>query len=135
MSAPGTIVIDWANGSDTFCLQKVGFLLDLEDKCKAGFPTIMARLEGGGWYVSDVREVIRMGLIGGGMNPKDANTAVRNHIDLNEDGIAPSVLVAYHVMHAAMFGSPKDDPVGKQEPAEATGTGSTTTTAASDDQK
>lgn len=135
MSAPGTCVITWANGDDTFCLSKVGLILDLEDKCKAAFSVIMARLENGTWYLSDVREVIRLGLIGGGADPAKAAAAVKNHVDLNENGIAPSVLVAYAVIRTAMFGGgPVDDPVGKEEPAaEATQQqpGSTTMTDAS----
>lgn len=134
MSATGTRTIVWANGEDTFCIAKVGLILDLEDKCKAGFSVIMARLENGAWGVNDVRETIRLGLIGGGMKPEVAMAAVRRHVD--ENPLAHSVLVAYEVVKAAMFGVP-DDPVGKTEegkaePAEAPETGSITMTDASD---
>lgn len=65
------------------------------------------------------------------MSPEKAMTAVRNHVDLNEHGLLPSVLVAYAVLEAVMIGVP-EDPVGKAMPAEAKHTGSTTTTDASD---
>lgn len=137
MSAPGTRAIVWANGEDIFCIAKVGLILDLEDKCKAGFAVVMARLESGTWGINDVRETIRLGLIGGGMKPEAAMAAVRRHVD--ENPLAHSVLVAYEVVKAAMFGVP-DDPVGKPlddepgkgEPAEAPETGSITKTDASD---
>ncbi|MEN6535651.1 MAG: gene transfer agent family protein [Bryobacteraceae bacterium] len=137
MSAPGTRQIVWANGEDTFCIAKVGLILDLEDKCHAGFAVIMARLENGAWGLNDVREPIRLGLIGGGMKPEAAMAAVRRHVD--ENPLAHSVLVAYEIVKAAMFGVP-DDPVGtagdddkkKEEPAKAPETGSITTTDASD---
>lgn len=136
MSATGTRAIIWANGEDQFCLAKVGLILDLEEKCKAGFAVIMARLESGAWGLNDVRETIRLGLIGGGMAPDKAMAAVRNHVDPNP--LSHSVLVAYEVVRAVMFGVP-DDPVGKTgddagkaKPAEALSTGSTTTTDASD---
>ncbi|WP_375414625.1 gene transfer agent family protein [uncultured Bradyrhizobium sp.] len=138
MSATGTRAIIWANGEDQFCLAKVGLILDLEEKCKAPFAVIMARLESGTWGLNDVRETIRLGLIGGGMAPDRAMTAVKNHVDENRQGLAHSVLVAYEVVKVVMFGVP-DDPVGKSsddagkgEPAEAPETGSTTTTDASD---
>jgi hypothetical protein len=110
MSATGTRSIIWANGEDVFCIAKVGLILDLEDKCKAGFAVVMARLEAGAWGLNDVREPIRLGLIGGGMKPDAAMAAVRRHVD--ENPLAHSVLVAYEVMRSAMFGIPVDDPVG-----------------------
>lgn len=144
MSAPGQRAIIWANGEDVFNIQKLGLILDLEAKCNAGFAVVMARLESGAWGINDLRETIRLGLIGGGMDPKDALAAVQRHIDLNPNGLAPAVLVAYEVLKTAMFGQPKDDPVGqvadqgggadqgKAKPAEAPETGFTTTTDASD---
>lgn len=133
MSANGTRSIIWANGEDAFCLGKVGLILDLEDKCRSGLATIMARLEGGSWGINDVRETIRLGLIGGGMKPEAAMAAVRNHVD--ENPLALSVLVAYEVIKSVIFGIPDDDPVGKGMPAEAQKTGSSMTTDASDDLK
>lgn len=132
MSANGTRTIVWANGEDVFCLSKVGLLLDLEDKCKAGFAVVMARLESGTWQLNDVRETIRLGLIGGGMAPEKAMEAIRRHVDGNPHGLAHSVLVAYEIVKSVMFGVPVDDPVGKKDdepgkapPAQA---GSSTTT-------
>lgn len=141
MSGPGQRAIVWANGEDIFNIQKIGLILDLEEKCGAGFPVVMARLEGGTWRLNDVRETIRLGLIGGGMDPKKALEAVQRHVDLNANGLAPSALVAYEVVRAAMFGAPKDDPVGEeaggadQGKAPPAAAGSTTTTDASEGPK
>lgn len=134
MSANGTRTIIWTGGEDQFCLAKVGLILDLEEKCRAGIALILMRLENGSWGLNDVREVIRLGLIGGGMKPEEAMSRVKNHVDLNENGLAPSVLIALTVLHAVMVGVP-DDPVGKEMPAEAKKTGSSMTTDASDDPK
>lgn len=135
MSANGTRSIIWANGEDLFCLGKVGLILDLEDKCKSsGLSVIMARLESGTWYLNDVRETIRLGLIGGGMKPEAAMAAVHHHVD-PPNPLAHSVLVAYEVIKSVIFGIPEDDPVGKEMPAEAKKTGSFMTTDASDDRK
>ena len=121
--------IIWLNGEDQFCLAKVGLILDLEEKCKAGISEIAGRLEGGTWYLNDVRETIRLGLIGGGKTPERAMAAVRRHVDENPLGV--HVLLAYEILKTTIFGVP-DDPVGKGTPAEAKDTGSTTTTDASD---
>ena len=132
MSANGTVTIVWANGEDQFCLAKVGYILDLETKCGAPIGVLYQRLGNGSFGLNDVRETIRLGLMGGGMPPDKAMAAVKHHVDSNENGLAPSVLVAFEVIKAVMFGSPPDDPVGKGMPAEAKKTGFTTTTDASD---
>jgi hypothetical protein len=135
MSANGTRTIVWAGGEDAFCLAKIGLILDLEEKCKAGIGVIAARLESGAYYLNDIRETIRLGLIGGGKTPDQAMAAVKNHVDGNPLGHCQ--LVAYEIVKAVIVGVP-DDPVGakddagKELPAEATQTGSSTTTDASD---
>jgi len=141
MSANGTVLIAWAGGEHSFCLAKVGLIFDLESKCEAGIAVVFTRLGAGAWKLNDVRETIRLGLIGGGMAPDKALELVRNHVD--EGPLTSSVLLAYSIIEAIMVGV-KDDPVGKQVeedagdrggkagPAEAQETGFTTTTAASD---
>jgi len=133
MSANGSVSLVWAGGEDVFCLSKVGLILDLEDKCKAGIGIIAGRLESGAYGLNDVRETIRLGLIGGGATPERAMASVRNHVDGNP--LSHSVLVAYAVVRAVLFGTPADDPVGKTEPEAMENPGSTTTTGASADQK
>lgn len=70
----------------------------------------MLRQIGGDWRVDDVRETIRLGLIGGGMSPTDAFVFVSGYVDqypLTENiGLAASIL-----MHALI--GDQDDPVGK----------------------
>lgn len=137
--ATGMRSIVWAGGEDQFCLGKVGLILDLEGKCGAGIAAVMTRLGSGSWGLNDVREPIRLGLIGGGMSPEKAMAAVRAHVD--ENPLTSSVLLAYAVIEAVMVGVP-DDPVGKKndedpdagkdKPAGAPETGSITTTDASD---
>lgn len=96
-----------------FCLAKVGLILDLEEKCGVGIAAIMTRLGDGSWRLNDVRETIRLGLIGGGMDPTKAMASVKNHVD--ERPLTSSVLLAYEVITAVMVGV-KDDPVGKKKP-------------------
>lgn len=119
----GTVTIDWANGEDQFCLTQVKHVLDLEDKCGAGVREVMRRLEEDRWRYNDVRETIRLGLIGGGTPPDKAMVVVRRHVD--GQAMAPNVLVAYAVLQAALIGVPGDE-VGKSE-AERTRKGSAST--------
>lgn len=132
MRAIGTRTLIWRNGEDDFCLAKVGDILALEEKCGVGIMAIMRRLETDAWYVNDVRETIRLGLIGGGMTPEKALVAVKLHVDGNPFGLAPSVIIAHEILKAVVIGVP-DDPVGKQEAADAREQGlvSSTTMAAS----
>lgn len=70
----------------------------------------MLRQIGGDWRVDDVRETIRLGLIGGGMSPTDAFVFVSGYVDpyplTDNTGLAASIL-----MHALI--GDQDDPVGK----------------------
>lgn len=139
MSANGTISIAWVGGEHAFCLAKVALILELEAKCDAGLAVVLTRLGSGTWKLHDVRETIRLGLIGGGMDPAPAIELVRRHVD--EGPLASSVLLAYSIIEAVMVGV-KNDPVGKRDtegdasgkagPAGADQTGFSTMTDASD---
>ncbi|ETR76012.1 hypothetical protein X566_15575 [Afipia sp. P52-10] len=107
-------------------------ILDLEEKCGAGIAAILQRLADGTWRLNDVRETIRLGLIGGGMSPEKAMAAVKNHVD--ENPLASSVLIAYAVIEAALV-PPRGDDVGKELPAEVMQAGFITPMDASDVRK
>lgn len=131
MSAVGTVTITWRNGEDQFCLARTGDILALEEKCNAGIATIIKRLRNDDYYLNDVRETIRLALIGGGMTPDKAMTAVKLHVDGHPDGLAASVLLAQVILMAVMVGVPGDE-LGKPKAAEAeTGQASSETMAAS----
>jgi hypothetical protein len=138
MSAPGTVAIVWANGENEFCLAKIGLMTALEDKCGVPIAEVFSRLGSGRWGIQDVRETIRLGLMGGGMSPNDALKAVKIHVEENPEGLAPSVILAYEVLKAVMVGVPRDpvgkrdDDPGKAEPAPA-GSDSSMTTDGSND--
>lgn len=138
MPAPGTVNIGWSNGENEFCLAKIGLMIALEEKTGVPIAQVFTRLLEGRWGVQDVRETIRLGLMGGGMSANEALQTVKIHVDENPNGLTPSVLVAIEVLKAVMVGVPRDpvgqrdDDEGKARPAEA-GTASTTTTDASSD--
>lgn len=112
MSSVGTIRLAWQGGEHDFCCATVGNILSLQDLCGAGIGTILQRLIGGAWYVQDIRETIRLGLIGGGLAPDRALELVKVHVDSNERGLAPSVVLAIKILERVVIGVP-DDPLGK----------------------
>ena len=132
MTAVGTVRIGWQGGEDDFCLAKVGDIFALEEACGAGLAEIYGRLTGGRWKLNDVREPIRLGLMGGGKSADEALKKVKICVDENPRGLAPSVVLAMTILQAVIVGVP-DDPLGKTAaPEAATGQVSTMTTAASD---
>lgn len=65
------IHLDFADGRYAFGLN-IKQILELEEKCGAGIAVIHARLWNGVYTTADVTETIRLGLIGGGMDPVQA---------------------------------------------------------------
>lgn len=113
MSADGSIEIEWAGDLRTFRLP-IDQLSALEDACGSGCSEIFGRLETSRWGIRDVKETLRLGLLGGKTEGKIAKRLVDDHV---VDGkIFESVLIARSVLAAAIFGRP-DDPVGKTKVA------------------
>jgi hypothetical protein len=74
----GTRSIIWQGGQHDFCLAAVGNILQLEQNCGgSGISAIYGRLAGGQWGINDVREPIRLGLIGAGLTPEAAMKLVK----------------------------------------------------------
>ncbi|CAL8981543.1 hypothetical protein RHODGE_RHODGE_02832 [Rhodoplanes serenus] len=124
----GTVTIVWSHGEDQFCLAQVKHILSLEDACGVGIAAVFGRLLAGTWCLHDVREPIRLGLIGGGMTPERAMQVVKRHVDGSP--LAESVAVARAVIEAVLIGVPDDQP-GKPAAAEAVDPTFTTMTDAS----
>ena len=92
-----------------------GELRELQDKCGTGPFMVYQRLADGTWRVDDVREPLRLGLIGGGMNPTMALGKVGRYV--TPGTFLENVMAARRVMLAALFGDPADDVVGKAQAA------------------
>ena len=75
---------------------------------------LRAMLDGNAWP-HDVREVIRLGLIGGGMKSDRALVLVKRHVEIGSYFV--NMPTARTILQTAMFGPP-DDQVGK-DPAPA----------------
>lgn len=114
MAAHGSVTLAWADGDHTFNISKIGQALELQDKCGVGVGEVMRRLLTSTFHVNDFREVIRLGLIGGGMTPDEALKLTKRYVD--DRPWKESVLIATAIISAAMVGVPEDK-VGKKRAA------------------
>lgn len=128
--ANGRIELAWGDGDHVFNIAKLGQVFELEDKCGCGVVEVLNRLREGRWKVVDIRETIRIGLIGGGKSAADALLLVKRYVD--EAPWAENVLTAQMVLMAAIVGVQGDNPK-KEEADRAKDSGSITTTAGSSD--
>lgn len=121
MSRDAKIELDWADDTYTFRLAW-GQLIELQEKCDAGPFVVLNRLSTGQWRMADVSEVIRLGLIGGGLEPKQALQLVRDYVESRPP--LENVMMARGILGIAIQGVPDEKP-GEAE-GEATGEGSMT---------
>lgn len=119
MSRSADVTLAWADGEYKFRLA-IGQLRELQEKCDAGPQTILTRLAAGSWRVDDIRETIRLGLIGGGLKPSEALTLVQRYVD--DRPLGESVQTAQAIVLVAVFGAPDEPTPGKAAAAKAEAT-------------
>jgi Phage tail tube protein, GTA-gp10 len=118
-TADGRITFTWGDGDYQFRLA-IGQLRELQEKCKAGPFLILKRILTGEWMLDDLRETIRLGLIGGGLTPIDALVLVKRYVD--ERPLGESIIPAQLILSRAIYGD-ENEPVTsekKDEPVEET---------------
>lgn len=88
MSKKPEIELEWADGTYLFALRAVQ-VEELEaisknprvpDKVGIGFGAIYQRVFSGEWYDSDLYNIVRLGLIGGGMGAIDAKRMCETYV-------------------------------------------------------
>ncbi len=112
MSRDARLTLDWADGTYDFRLGW-GEIAMLQEACDAGPFVILARLEDRTWRLADICNVIRCGLIGGGMKPAEALLKVRTYVEARPP--IENLLVACVVMKAGIFGAPEEQIEKKSE--------------------
>lgn len=116
MTVNGEIELKWGDGEHKFNIARLKCVLELEEKCGAGIAEIFARIQEGRWKFNDIRETLRLGLIGGGAAPDKALRLINRYCD--DRPWAENVLPAQAVLIAAMVGVPQDDPLTKKAETE-----------------
>ncbi|MGY6251759.1 gene transfer agent family protein [Bosea thiooxidans] len=112
----GRIELDFADGTYGFRLA-IGELEELQEKTGIGPYALLRRLLANDWLTTDVRETIRLGLIGGGVEPIAAKKLVERYIDQRSSWVTNAML-AQAIVSAALVGAPEEMP-GKGSAPEA----------------
>jgi hypothetical protein len=108
----GLITEDFADGTYQF---RIGYgeWQELDDLLKVGPPELLQRLRLSRWMSNYPREIIRLGLIGGGMNPVKALQLVRTYVEGR--GIFDSIPLAMSIIVAAAFSPEASQSQGEAE--------------------
>jgi hypothetical protein len=107
VTANGSVTMTWADKEYQFNVAKLAQAMELEDLCGCGLMEVFQRVKENRWRVSDVRETIRLGLIGGGLPPARALVLVRRYVE--DRPWAESAPVALVVLGAAIVGVTGDN--------------------------
>jgi hypothetical protein len=96
-----TVTLEFGDGEHAFRLA-LGELRELQEKTGCGPAVLFRQLLLGEWKVDDAREIIRLGMIGGGASPSAALTFVRRYVDGRPllDAVGP----ALQILQAALPG-------------------------------
>jgi hypothetical protein len=112
----GRIELEFADGTYGFRLA-IGELEELQEKTECGPYNLLRRLLANDWKVDDVRQTIRLGLIGGGLDPIKSKRLVERYVDQRSEWLNNAML-AQAIVSAALVGAPEELP-GKDSAPEA----------------
>lgn len=104
------IEVDFGDGTYRFVL-RYGELMQLQERVNAGPAWILDRLlapnaENRGWRVEDLSNIVRLGLIGGGLEPNKALGLVRSYVEARPS--MESLNLAIAILSAALVGAPDE---------------------------
>jgi hypothetical protein len=99
------VELDWADGTYTFRLPWAQ-LIELQEKTDCGPYVVLNRLYSNQWRMEDITNVIRLGLIGGGMVPVEALKKVRTYVE--ERPPLENVMYAQAILAAGLQGAPEE---------------------------
>jgi hypothetical protein len=112
------VILDWGGGKHAFCL-RIKQIGDLQKACNAGLGMIFNRLMTNMFYIEDITETIRFGLIGGGMPPVKAAEMISTFVDgqpIDRDSDPSSPLkIAKAVIASAYFGLTEEEDAPKKD--------------------
>lgn len=96
---------------------RLGEIGELERRCSAGIGEIMVRLGTHRFYLNDVRETVRLGLIGGGASEPESTRLVLRYVD--PEPIAEHIQLAASILSACVSGvdPPKKETESADGPA------------------
>ncbi len=110
------VVLQWPGGEHAFRLP-LSQLEALQQKTDCGPEFLLNKISLGQWTAVELFEVIRIGLIGGGMPPAEAHKLVGGAFD--RYALIGFKVPAQAILGHALYGPP-DDPVGEAVPVNPT---------------
>lgn len=113
MSDEASVELMFGGDARTFRLG-IAELLSLEDSRECPALVLLQRLHERKAFIPDVSEVLRLGLIGGGMDHKKVRDLIERTI--KPGAIYEHLMTAQLVLGAALMGLPEDEP-GKDQAA------------------
>ncbi|MDX0487537.1 gene transfer agent family protein [Sinorhizobium medicae] len=113
MSRDGSCTVPF-NGQKTFFKLAWRELMKIQEACDAGPYVVLDRLVSGRWKLQDISEVIKWGLIGGGMPQGEALKLVENEVECRPP--LENLAIAQQVLAAGVVGAPEEE-VGKKSAA------------------
>lgn len=96
--------LEWADGDYSFRLGW-GELVELQEACDAGPYVVLQRLANKTFLINDISETIRIGLIGGGMEPGKALGMTKRYVKARPPMECLDVALA--VLMAGLLGAPE----------------------------
>lgn len=111
------VELEFADGDYSFRMGW-GELIELQEKCDAGPYVVLQRLANKTFKMNDISETIRVGLIGGGMEPGKALTMTKRYVKARPP--MECLPVALAVLMAGLLGAPDEDPAEKGKGSEKT---------------
>ena len=107
------LVMQWPGGEHPFALP-LASLEVVQQRTDFGPEYLLHRINAAQWHTRDLFEVLRNGLIGGGMSEVDALKLVTRAFETHP--LIAFKVPAQTILAAALYG-PADDPVGEPSPA------------------
>lgn len=121
MSSDASVELVWGDGVQRFRFA-IGQFRELQEKVNlrriaigaplVGPMVLLKSLESNDAWPDDVRDVIRIGLMGGGMKPADAHRAMANYFD--ETPPLSHMRTAHTVLLMGLVGNP-NEPIGSKK--------------------
>lgn len=105
MSRDASVTLDWGDGTYVFRLAWAQ-LIQLQEACDAGPQMILQRLGDNSWRVEYISHILRLGLIGGGLEPVKALKLVREYVEARPP--LENFLYAQAVLSIGLLGAPDE---------------------------
>jgi hypothetical protein len=100
-----SITLPWADKNYTFHLPWDG-IIELQEKLDAGPNYILTEMWQGNWKVEYISEIIRIGLIGGGLTPSEALNLVERYVKSRPP--MENLSIAQAILAISLQGAPEE---------------------------